>query len=67
VPSGRCRPRRAERHRREEIAYGLHVSDKALMTCLLFDLEAGRHVHLIDGWDGGFTLAARAMKAQIRV
>ncbi len=55
----------AELHRRGEIAFGLHVSEQALMTCLLFDLEASRHLHLIDGWGGGFTLAARAMKAQI--
>lgn len=52
--------------RRGEIAYGLHVSEKALMTCLLFDLDTSRHLHLIDGWDGGFTLAARAMRAQLR-
>lgn len=55
----------AELHQRGEIAFGLHVSDRALMTCLLFDLEASRHLHLIDGWGGGFTLAARAMKAQV--
>jgi len=48
-----------------EIVYGTHRSDAALMTCLLFDLKDSRHLHFIDGTDGGFTYAARGMKAQI--
>jgi hypothetical protein len=52
-------------HGRGDIVYGTHRSDAALMTCLLFDLKDSRHLHFIDGTDGGFTYAARAMKAQI--
>ena len=52
-------------HGRGDIVYGTHRSDGALMTCLLFDLKDSRHLHFIDGTDGGFTYAARAMKAQI--
>lgn len=54
----------ASAHGRGEILYGIHLSDAALMTCLLFDLKDSRHLHFIDGADGGFTFAARALKAQ---
>jgi len=48
------------------IAYGLHRADRALMTCLVFSLEEGRHVHFVDGADGGYALAAVQLKAQLR-
>ncbi len=47
------------------VAYGIHRSDEALMTCLVFSLEASDHLHFIDGADGGFALAARQLKAQL--
>ena len=46
------------------IRYGLHTSTHALMTCSLTDLGDGGHIHFIDGADGGYALAAKAMKAQ---
>jgi Protein of unknown function (DUF3095) len=49
------------RHARRELAYGLHVADRAHMTCLVFDYS-GRHLHFIDGADGGFFAAAVAFK-----
>lgn len=52
-------------HQRGDIVYGTHRSDAALMTCLLFSLEDSRHIHFIDGTDGGFTYAAKGMKAQM--
>lgn len=42
--------------------FGQHRSDAALMTCLVFDIAAGNHVHFIDGAGGGHTLAALDMK-----
>ena len=48
------------------IAYGLHRADRALMTCLVFSLEQSRHVHFVDGADGGYALAALQLKAQLR-
>ena len=45
--------------------YGIHVSDKALMTCLLHS-GTEREVHFVDGGDGGYALAAKMLKAQIR-
>ncbi len=50
-----------ERYARGELNYGLHVTDRAHMTCLVFNY-AGKHLHFIDGADGGFFLAAQAFK-----
>jgi hypothetical protein len=50
-----------ERYARRELAYGLHVTDRAHMTCLVFDYS-GRHLHFIDGADGGLFAASRAFK-----
>ena len=50
-----------ERYARRELAYGLHVADRAHMTCLVFDYS-GRHLHFIDGADGGFFAASVGFK-----
>ena len=50
---------------RRELAYGLHVSDCAHMTCLVFDYS-GRHLHFIDGADGGMFSAAKALKNRLQ-
>ncbi len=47
-----------------QLNYGMHLSDTALMTCLVTDLAVSRHVHFIDGGNGGYTSAARQMKAR---
>jgi len=44
-----------------ELVYGLHVTDRAHMTCLVFNYS-GRHLHFIDGADGGLFLAAKQFK-----
>ncbi|MFT5657120.1 MAG: hypothetical protein ACI9KN_000392 [Gammaproteobacteria bacterium] len=44
--------------------YGLHRADSALMTCLVFNLDKAEHIHFVDGNNGGFTSAARALKAK---
>ena len=50
---------------RGELNYGIHVADTALMTCLVESARDSRHVHFIDGGDGGYTMAAREMKTRI--
>jgi len=46
------------------IYYGIHIADRAIMTCLL---HAGteKEVHFIDAADGGYALAAKQMKKQM--
>jgi hypothetical protein len=51
----------AERYAKRELVYGLHVTNRAHMTCLVFNYS-GRHLHFIDGADGGLFLAAKAFK-----
>lgn len=47
-----------------ELRYGMNVSQTALMTCLVTAASGGLHVHFVDGGDGGYTSAAKTMKAQ---
>ncbi|MEG4810601.1 DUF3095 domain-containing protein [Microcoleus sp. F8-D3] len=55
-----------ERNYREgKLVYGLHVADRALMTCLVFERN-GRQVHFVDGADGGYALAAKDMKQRMQ-
>lgn len=53
-----------ENYRQGKLVYGLHRSDRALMTCLVLERN-GRHVHFVDGAQGGYTAAATAMKRRI--
>jgi hypothetical protein len=47
------------------LVYGMHVSPTALLTCMIFSYN-GVHMHLVDGGNGGYALAAAAMKERIR-
>ncbi|NCC34391.1 MAG: DUF3095 family protein, partial [Chloroflexia bacterium] len=51
-------------HRQGELVYGLHVTDRAILTCLVFE-RMGHQVHLVDGADGGYALAAQALKQRL--
>ena len=53
-----------KRHKEGKLVYGLHVSNRALMTCIVFERN-GRQVHFVDGADGGYASAAKAMKARM--
>ena len=53
-----------ERFARGELVHGVHVTNRAHMTCLVFDYS-GRHLHFIDGADGGLFLAAKALKERV--
>ncbi|MBL8896549.1 MAG: DUF3095 domain-containing protein [Planctomycetes bacterium] len=52
------------RRRAGELVFGVHASSHALMTCLVFE-RAGTHVHFVDGRDGGYAMAALALKRQL--
>lgn len=44
-----------------ELLYGMHISDAAQLTCLISQTGV-KHVHFVDGCDGGYALAAKALK-----
>ncbi|NEQ05900.1 MULTISPECIES: DUF3095 domain-containing protein [unclassified Moorena] len=53
-------------YKQGKLVYGLHISDRALMTCLVFERH-GRQVHFVDGADGGYAVAAKDMKDRLKL
>lgn len=45
------------------IRYGIHTQEEAMMTCIVPSIMADNHVHFVDGASGGYTEAARSLKA----
>ena len=52
-------------YRKRRLAYGIHKSREALVTCIVFSYNQN-HVHFVDGSDGGYAMAARGLKEQLR-
>jgi len=52
-------------HQKKCIVYGIHVTNRALITCLVSP-KIHQEVHFIDAADGGYALAAKGMKAQLK-
>ena len=42
--------------------FGVHRQDRAMMTCFAPSMIQSNHVHFIDGANGGYALAAMALK-----
>lgn len=51
----------AARRAAGELKYGIHVSDAAIMTCLVKQRQH-EHVHFVDAAGGGYAAAAKMMK-----
>ena len=49
-----------------EVFYGVRVSDSSVITCYVRSTSPGEHIHFVDGGDGGYAMAAKQMKAQIK-
>jgi hypothetical protein len=49
----------------KKLCYGIHVSNRALMTCLVFE-RMGAQVHFVDTADGGYAMAAIGIKKQLQ-
>jgi hypothetical protein len=47
-----------------EIIYGLHVSSESVMSCYVRNLK-DKHIHFVDGAEGGYTKAAGMIKFKI--
>jgi len=47
------------------LAYGLHISDRAILTCLVYE-RMGQQVHFVDGAEGGYTAAAVPFKRRLK-
>jgi hypothetical protein len=48
------------------VCFGLHESAAALMTCFVYDVADGKHIHFIDGDKGGYAMAAKQLKTQLK-
>lgn len=55
-----------EEYQAGRLIFGTWKADRAMMTCLLFSLSESKHVHFIDGADGGYAMAASDLKRRIK-
>ncbi len=46
------------------IVYGMFVSQESIMSCYVRDRE-DKHIHFVDGADGGYTMAAAVLKRKL--
>lgn len=53
-----------EEYQKGRLYYGIHKTDSSLMTCLIFERH-GKHIHFVDGSDGGYAMAAKMLKKQL--
>jgi hypothetical protein len=47
------------------IIYGLHKTKSAVVTCITHTAAKGEHIHLVDGENCGYTMAASQIKMQL--
>ena len=47
-----------------KLAYGIHKSDGALITCMVFAWHR-QHLHFVDGSKGGYIMASKDLKARM--
>lgn len=52
-------------YRKGKLVYGIHAAPAALITCIVNDYNHD-HVHFLDGAAGGYAMAAKELKAQLR-
>lgn len=55
----------AEQEQLGRLRYGIHVTNAALITCMINDYQS-KHIHFIDGENGGYSLAAVTLKEKRR-
>ena len=52
-------------HISDSLAFGMHKSREALVTCIV-ESYTGKHMHFVDGSDGGYALAALELKRRLK-
>jgi len=52
-------------HDEKKIIFGLHPSPSAIITCMVFNYDT-EHIHFLDGSNGGYAMAAKKMKKQLK-
>lgn len=52
-------------YQNKNLVYGIHKSDSALMTCLIFKRH-GKHIHFVDSSKGGYALASKDLKNRLK-
>ena len=50
--------------RADTVRYGIHVSDAAVVTCIV-EKRQGHHFHFVDGAGGGYAAAAKDLKGRV--
>lgn len=55
-----------DKYQNGEIVYGTHVASSVYLTCLIL-ARKGRHVHFIDGSNGGYAFAAKEFKNKMKL
>ena len=48
-----------------QVAFGMHIAGHSLMTCIVWD-RFGQQVHFVDADKGGYAMAAKELKAQLK-
>lgn len=48
-----------------ELAYGIHITDTAMITCMVFQYHRD-HVHFVDGKGGGYVSASKGLKQRLQ-
>ncbi|MDX1636712.1 MAG: DUF3095 domain-containing protein [Balneolaceae bacterium] len=54
-----------DKFRQQKLAYGTHITDAAMITCMVFKYHR-QHIHFVDGSDGGYVKAAQKLKERIQ-
>ena len=54
-------------YKNNQVFYGIHSSKNAVMTCFVEDLFKAKHMHFLDGENGGYAMAAIPLRAQIKL
>ena len=51
-------------YRQGKLVFGIYKSREALLTCILESYN-GKHLHFVNGCDGGYALAAKELKQRM--